>query len=218
MILYRLSFLKYVKEKVKEILSISGRCKGDIFLNPNMKAGQDILREGYHDDHIIHALKYFASKANYGDHYGDLNAGFGAIAAEVVQSFKHNSLYEADDPLRSVLLVNMSLKSPHDNWTILTSSKELHNATIVRCENADDVKSLLSYGGQIIFFQSKDHLVLHAPHHDAYSYSAQMDKNRPFKTLWTLITMGYAYSLKRTAEAEDIAQGDYIFLPKDYPL
>lgn len=214
MILYRLSFFKYTKEKVKETLGLSGRCKGDIFLNPALKAGRDILREGQHDDHIIHAIRYFAQKEGYGAHYVDLNAGFGAIACEVASSFMEYGLYEADPLLRGVLKANMTLKGRMGAWDILSTPLYPTGKIIVRCETLKDLEKLLTNEQAMIIFQNKKEGKLPPVRHDVYHYTADMDKHHPFKTLWALLSKGYAFQLRKWQGKEALKAGDYIFLPK----
>lgn len=197
-------------------MSFSGSCKGDIFLNPALKEGQDILREQYHDDHIIHAIKYFSSCEGYDELYCDFNAGFGAIATEVAGYFKHNILHEPDGLLAQVLKVNMTLKGISGQGEILSTLPRLTGKGIARCTAGTDANILLEIGTSIVIFQNKQSVKISAPLHDAFLYSADMDKNRPFKTLWTLITKGYAFKMRKITLADDLAAGDYIFLPKDF--
>lgn len=214
MIIYKLSFFAYLKEKIKETLSFSGSCKGDIFLNPALKEGRDILREHYHDDHIIHAIKHFATRDGYGEVYRDLKAGFGAIATEVAVHFRQNILYEPDEVLRGVLTANMVLKGTPGQWEILTDPSYGAVKEVVRCEAEEDLTMLLEAALPIIIFQNKHSALVSAPHHDLYHYCAEMNKDRPFKTLWILLIKGYAFRLKKITSMEHLAKGDYIFLPK----
>jgi len=215
MVLYRLSFFTYLKEKIKEILSFSGTCKGDIFLNPALKAGQNILREYYHDDHIIHAIRYFSTIEGYGSCYCDVKAEFGAIATEVSRHFKKSYLYEKDDLLRDILRVNMSLKAKPESWHIMTKPDIPKGKAVIRCESLTDLNKILENEGQIIVFQSKFPGIIAAPHHDLYLYSAGMDKNQPFRTLWTLMTKGYVFKLKKIKEAAMLPAADYVLIPKE---
>lgn len=215
MILYRLSFFKYIKEKVKEILWFSGTCKGDIFLNPALKSGQAILREHYHDAHIINAIKYFSALDGYGNCYVDLNAGYGEIATEAASNFIMNKLYERDALLRDVLRVNMSLKASEGHWKILSHKDGYpEDKAVVRCETMDDLRHFLKNNQSIIIFQNGQRGNITAPHHDTYHYSAGMDKKRPLKTFVNLIRNGYAFKLIKMNEGDDIGTGDYIYLPK----
>lgn len=216
MILFRLSFFAYLKEKIKEIMSFSGSCKGGIFLNPALKEGQDILREHYHDNHILHAIKYFASCEDYDEVYCDFNAGFGAIATEVAGYFKYNILHEPDDLLAQVLNVNMTLKGISGQWEISPVPPRLTGKGIVRCVAGADVNIMLEAGTAIVIFQNKQPVKISAPLHDAFLYSADMDTSRPFKTLWTLIIKGYAFKMRKIILADELAAGDYIFLPKGF--
>lgn len=219
MILYRLSFFKYIKEKVKEILLFSGKCKGDIFLNPAMKSGQDILREHYHDAHIIHAIKYFSAVDGYGKCYVDLNAGYGEIATEVASNFTINTLYEQNILLRDVLKVNMSLKAQEGHWNILSKADFPQDRAVVRCETMDDLRHLLKNVQSIIIFQNRlANNSIAAPNHDIYRYSASMDKKHPLKTFVNLILKAYAFKLIKMDDTDDIGAGDYIYIPKDQPL
>ncbi len=218
MILYRLSFLKYVKEKVKEILSFSGRCKGDIFLNPALKSGQAILREYYHDAHIIHAIKYFSAVDGYGNCYVDLNAGYGEIATEVAPNFTMNKLYEQNILLRNVLKVNLSLKAGGEHWHILSKADYPHDRAVVRCETMDELHHHLKSNQSIIIFQNNQANNIVSLHHDAYHYSAGMDKKHPLKTFVNLIRNGYTFKLKKINDTCDIDVGDYIYLPKGLAL
>ncbi|MBL4894988.1 MAG: hypothetical protein JKY59_09020 [Emcibacter sp.] len=197
-------------------MSFSGSCKGDIFLNPALKEGRDILREHYHDNHVIHAVKYFASYEGYDEVYCDFNAGFGAIATEVAGYFKHNILHEPDEILAQVLNVNMTLKGIPGQWEISPVPPRLTGKGIVRCAMGTDANILLETGASIVIFQNKQPVKVSAPLHDAFLYSADMDKSRPFKTLWTLITKGYAFKMRKITLTDELAAGDYIFLPKDF--
>lgn len=216
MIIYKLSFFAYLKEKIKEILSVSGTCKGDIFLNPALKEGRDILREHFYDDHVIHVIKHFAGRDGYGEIYRDLNAGFGAIATEVAGHFGQNILYEPDEILRDVLAVNMTLKGTPGQWEILSDPSYGTAKEVVRCDGGEDVNILLTSDLPVIIFQNKQSVQINAPHHDVYLYSADMNKRRPFQTLWTLITKGYAFKLKKITATDCLDEGDYVFLPKGF--
>jgi hypothetical protein len=169
--LYRLSFFKYLKEKIKETLSISGRCKGDIFLNPALKSGQEILREGKADDHILAAIKYFASRKGYGREYIDLGAGFGAISTEVWDYFDKMSLREEDEGLRMILKVNMKLKSQKPHWEICDDIP-IGKKALIRSDNMGQLKPYLSYKGNVIIFQNKieGEEISALPYHDIYLY------------------------------------------------
>jgi hypothetical protein len=217
-ILFRLPFFKYIKEKVKESLSLSGKVKGDIFLNPNLKSGQDILREGRHDDHIIHAIRHFSGHEGYAKCYIDLNAGFGAIAAEIAGHFQQYELYEADEMQRAILSVNMTLKASSGEVKILSQPTFPVGRAIVRCERAENLSKFIKFDKQIIIFQNREAAQIETPYHDVYLYSAHMDKARPFKTLWRLITRGYAFDLTRIEEGDSLKAADYILLPKGQSL
>ncbi|WP_339865414.1 hypothetical protein [Paremcibacter congregatus] len=212
MILYRLSLLRYLKEKTKEVFGFSGFCKGDIFLNPALKAGRDILREGVYDDHIIHAIRHFAGREGYAACYGDLNAGFGAIACAVAPLFKTVQLCEADDALRAVLTVNIGLKASGGGWEVHDAERTPSGPCILRCDRATETVRQASEA--VIILQAKDALPMHFPGHDIYAYGAGMDKTRPFLTLWRLLTQGYVFRLRKVDSDDAGRAGDYICLPK----
>ena len=203
-------------------------CKGDIFLNPALKEGRDILREYYHDDHIIHAIKYFSRYDGYGELYCDLKAGFGAISTEVVGHFKNNQLYEADEILVQILRINMSLKNESgknasSGWEIISERNYPEVKSVVRCETVADLRGLLATERPVIIFQNrKDEPIggdiwseISRAGHVGYVYSADLNKKRPLKTTWTLLTKGYAFKMTQLTPDDRLDKGDYIFLPKN---
>lgn len=210
--LYTLSLRRYLVEKTKEIAGFSGFCKGDIFLNPALKAGQDILREGRYEDHIIHAIRHFATRPGFESHYVDMTAGFGAIAVAVAADFTETTLYEANEDLRAVLAVNMKLKHETAKYTIAAERVLPRGKAVLRLEKVTDVVKDL--GEAVIIVQTNAPQTITAPRHDVYCYSAGMDRRRPFQTIWRLLSRGYVFGLTLMDGAQEHAAGDYILVPK----